>query len=185
MSDRPLVAVVQFRRQGDQLEVFEELGVAGRDLATGGEQIGEPIELGEHHPGRDTPLVTRDTTHPAPAHRIPLLLGERYRGERDDLLLLVVEVRLDDRVELVERCRQCFAGLGRGPLAPGRACGQRGVQGGRNLLVLVLDLFCHRGLLRHTLDELGVEQLIFVLVMGVQAAKDEIDVIGQEGDPLR
>jgi hypothetical protein len=32
--------------------------------------------------------------------------------------------------------------------------------------MLVLDLFCHRGLLRHALDELGVEQLIFVLVMG-------------------
>jgi hypothetical protein len=34
------------------------------------------------------------------------------RGERDDLLLLVVKVGLDDLVEMVERGRQGLTGLG-------------------------------------------------------------------------
>jgi hypothetical protein len=72
------------------------------------------------------------------------------------ILLLVVEVALGDRVQLVERCRQCFAGLGGGPLPPGRGRGRRGVQRRLDKLVLVLDLFRHRGLLGHTLDKLGV-----------------------------
>jgi hypothetical protein len=118
------------------------------------------------------------------ADGVPLLLGERHRSERDDFLLLVVEVALGYRVELVERCRQCFAGLGGGPLAPGRARGRRGVQRGPDKLVLVLDLFRHRGLLGHPLDELRVEQLVFALVMDVQRRDGEIDVVGQECDPL-
>jgi hypothetical protein len=50
--------------------------------------------------------------------------------------------------------------------------------------VLLLDLFCHRGLLGNPLDELGVEQLVFALVMDVQRRNSEIDVIGQEPNPL-
>jgi hypothetical protein len=49
----------------------------------------------------------------------------------------------------------------------------------------VLDLLGHRRLLRRALDELGKEQRVFVLVMGVQAAHDQIDVISQERDPRR
>jgi hypothetical protein len=44
-------------------------------------------------------------------------------------LLLVVEVGLDGRVEMVERRRQGLTGLGRRPPAPGRARGRCGVQG--------------------------------------------------------
>ena len=54
--------------------------------------------------------------------------------------------------------------------------------GGR---MLVLDLFCLQRLLGHTLDELGVEQLIFALVMDVQCGDGEIDVVGQERNPPR
>jgi hypothetical protein len=49
----------------------------------------------------------------------------------------------------------------------------------------MLDLLRHRGLLGRPLDELGVQQVVFVLVMTVQPAEDEIDVIGQERDPSR
>jgi hypothetical protein len=76
---------------------------------------------------------------------VPLLLRERHRSERDDLLLFVIEVGLDYRVELVDRCRQCFTRLGGGLLAPGRTRGRRGVQCRLNELVLALDLFwCRR-----------------------------------------
>jgi hypothetical protein len=49
--------------------------------------------------------------------------------------------------------------------------------------VLVLDLFCLQRLLGHTLDELGVEQLIFALMMDMQCRDGEIDVVGQERNP--
>ena len=117
------------------------------------------------------------------ADGVPLLLGERHRRERDDFLLLVVQVALGYRVELVQRCRQCFAGLGGGPLAPGRTRRRRGVQRRPDKLVLVLDLLRHRGLLGRTLDELWVQQLVFALVMDVQRRDAEIDVIGQEPNP--
>jgi hypothetical protein len=112
-----------------------------------------------------------------------LLLRECHRSERDDVLLLVVEVSLGYRVELVERCRQCFAGLGGWLLAPAQARRRRGVQSHPDKLVFVLDLFCHGRLLGHTLDELRVEQLVFALVMDVQCCDAEIDVIGQECNP--
>ena len=131
------------------------------------------------------PACCGGSTPPLLAHLVPLLLSERHRGQRDDLLLLVVEVGLDDLVEVVERRCQCLAGLGRGPLPPGRARGRRGVQCRRDDLMLVLDLLGHRGLLGHSLDELGVQQLVFVLVMAVQPSEDEIDVIGQERNPSR
>jgi hypothetical protein len=51
--------------------------------------------------------------------------------------------------------------------------------------VLVLDLRGHRGLLGHLLDQLGVQQLVFALVMVVQRREREIDVIGQKRDPVR
>jgi hypothetical protein len=49
----------------------------------------------------------------------------------------------------------------------------------------VLDLLGHRGLPGRPLDEFGVQQLVFVLVMAVQPPEDEIDVIGQERNPSR
>jgi hypothetical protein len=58
---------------------------------------------------------------PVLSHRVPLLLGECHRSERDDVLRFVVEVSLGYRVELVESCRQRFAGLGGWLLSPGRA----------------------------------------------------------------
>jgi predicted ATPase/DNA-binding CsgD family transcriptional regulator len=141
------------------------------------------VERLEHHPRRYRPLVPGDRAHPALAHGVPLLLRERHRGERDDLLLLVVEVRLDDLVQVVERRRQRLARLRRRPLAPGRARGHRCVQGRRDDLVLVLHVLRHRSLLRHPLDEQRVQQLVLILVVLVQAAEDQIDVIGQERDP--
>ena len=48
----------------------------------------------------------------------------------------------------------------------------------------MLDLLGHRGLLGHPLDELWVQQLVFVLVMTVQPPEDEVDVIGQECNPF-
>jgi hypothetical protein len=47
----------------------------------------------------------------------------------------------------------------------------------------MLDLLCHRGLIRDTLDQLRVEQLVFALVMMAQRRDAEVDVIGQERDP--
>jgi hypothetical protein len=45
---------------------------------------------------------------PVLSHRVPLLLGECHRSERDDVLRFVVEVSLGYRVELVESCRQAL-----------------------------------------------------------------------------
>jgi hypothetical protein len=139
----------------------------------------------EHHPEGDPPFVAGDPRRPLLAHLVPLLLSERHRGQRDDLLLLIVEVGLDDLIEVAERCRQRFAGPGRGLFAPGRARGRRFVQRGLDEQVLVFDLLGHRGLLGHPLDQHGVEQLVFALVMVVQRRDGEINVIGQERDPLR
>jgi hypothetical protein len=49
--------------------------------------------------------------------------------------------------------------------------------------MLVVDLLGHRGLRRDALDQLGIEQFVFSLVMDVQRRDGEIDVIGQERDP--
>ncbi len=52
---------------------------------------------------------------------VPLLLRERHSSERDDVLLLIVEVSLGYHIELVKRCRQRLPGLGGRLFAPGRA----------------------------------------------------------------
>lgn len=54
---------------------------------------------------------------------------------------------------------------------------------GLDELVLVLDLLGHWRLLGHPLDQVGVEQLVFALVMVVQRGDTEVNVISQERDP--
>jgi hypothetical protein len=49
--------------------------------------------------------------------------------------------------------------------------------------MLVVDLLGHRCLAGRSLDQLGVQQLVFALVMDVQHRDAEIDVVRQERDP--
>jgi hypothetical protein len=141
------------------------------------------VERVKDHPEGDASLVTRHLGEPMLTQGVPLLLRERHSSERDDVLLLIVEVSLGYHIELVKRCRQRLPGLGGRLFAPGRARRRRGVQRRPDKLVLVLDFFRHRRLLGHTLDELRVQQLVFALVMDVQRRDAEIDVIGQEPNP--
>jgi hypothetical protein len=61
------------------------------------------VERIEDHPEGDAPLVAGHLGEPVLTHGVPLLLRECHRSERDDVLLLVVEVSLGYRIELVER----------------------------------------------------------------------------------
>jgi hypothetical protein len=56
----------------------------------------------EDHPEGDAPLVPGDLADPVLADGVSLLLGERQCGERDDLLLRVVELAPGYRVEMFE-----------------------------------------------------------------------------------
>ena len=50
------------------------------------------VEWVEDHPEGEAPLVTGHLGKTVFTQRVPLLLGERHCSERDNVLLLVVEV---------------------------------------------------------------------------------------------
>src|SRR5215212_7494552 len=60
------------------------------------------VERLEDHREGEAPLVEGNLGQPVLSHRIPLLLSECHRSQRNDVLLFVVEVSLGYRVELVE-----------------------------------------------------------------------------------
>ena len=117
--------------------------------------------------------------------RGPFLLGERHRSQRDNLLLLVVEVRLQHLVEVVPRCRQRLTGLHCGVLAPRGARGARAAESCLDDLMLVRDLVRHRRLLRYALEKERVEQEVLARMMVMQHLQGEIDVVSHERHPTR
>src|SRR5262245_42106854 len=80
------------------------------------------VEGFKEHSERDGLLVAGYLCDRVVAEGVPLLLRDGHCGERHDLLLLVVEMALRDRVQLVERVREALAGLRRRLSTPSGAC---------------------------------------------------------------
>ncbi len=101
------------------------------------------------------------------AHGLPLLLRQGYGGERHDLLLFVVQVRLKHGVQGVESVRQRCPSVGRRGSAPGRARFGHRLDRAIDLDMLMTDLINHCHLIRRSLGEHRVEQLVLTGVMVV------------------
>jgi len=99
-------------------------------------------------------------------------------------LLLVVEVRLENLVEGVQRLGQRLAGLLRWMRPPRLSRDRHRVDGPRHRLVLMRDPGHHRRLVRYALLELGEQQRVLGRVVVVQHVDAEPDVLGEELDAL-
>ena len=97
----------------------------------------------------------------------------------------MVEVRLEDRVEVLQRVGEGTAGFLARLIGPAAARRRDRLNGSGHELVLVVHVSDEVRLLRHAVDEPPEEQLVLPRVVVVQHVDRERDVVGEELHPLR